>query len=314
MKFSVVIGVGRDPESLVRATKTQGLLLDHLGEKLASIRLAVPRLLRLACSGAVDERPDVLVVAGGQRTARAAGQIAHKHGIPILFLPGLRSPEWARSLWGSLSLEDMIEAMAREHIRATRIGVGFAGTEMFFGNAHCGLLPQLSQMNQALKETEALAEGLGVLGRAMNLVRMFAGTGIEIRRPQCALMRASALMVTAQSPARSLWSRLSFPRLQTFNCAVWQYRTPVAYLGAVLKAAGGTDCCDPAQAEHFDCETLTVNTRAGRWLLLDGEPVRSEESTVLRFMPNAVRVCAFRNEGRSANDNGTRHFAREARF
>src|SRR5262249_23383894 len=129
---------------------------------------------------------------------RIAGQIAHQQGIPILFLPGLRCPDWAGPLWGSLSLEEMVEAIAREDIRATRISVGLAGNEMFFGDATCGVLPQLAQLPQALHETEGFSEGWNLFGRTLRLMRTLHRSKIEIHRPYSAPMSASALVVKAQ--------------------------------------------------------------------------------------------------------------------
>ena len=163
MKLAVVIGVGTGPEAFTQAAKTQALLLTQMGEKLGSVRIAVPRHLHSACAGAIADRPDVLVVAGGPRTARRAGQVAYQHGVPILFLPGLSSSHWAQRLWGSLSLEAMIAALSREEIGFSRLGVGIAGGEIFFDEARCGLLPQLALTHGALREAEGFSERWRVL-------------------------------------------------------------------------------------------------------------------------------------------------------
>ena len=113
MNIAAVIHVAPGLDALTRATQTQNLLLEHLGAQLGSIRLAIPRLFKFACLGAIAEKPDMLVVAGGPRAARRAGQMAYARRLPILFLPGHRSPRWAMRLWGSLSLEEMVAALAQ---------------------------------------------------------------------------------------------------------------------------------------------------------------------------------------------------------
>ena len=157
MNVAAVINVSPGQAALSQATLTQTLLLEHLGPQLGSIRLAVPRLLKPACLGAIAERPDMLVVAGGPRAARRAGQIAYAHRLPILFLPGHRSPPWARRLWGPLSLEDMVAALANGAVTPLQLPAGVAGGQIFFGNAYCGGLPHIRQLRDDLAEVETLA-------------------------------------------------------------------------------------------------------------------------------------------------------------
>jgi hypothetical protein len=299
MKFAVVINVGQGPEALAHAMSTQSLLLEHMGEKLDSIRLAVPRLLSLACSSAVEERPDILAVAGGPRTARRGGQIAHRSGIPILFLPGLRSPAWGERVWGSLSLEDMVHAMAKEDIGLTRFGVGMAGEEIFFGDARCGLIPQLAHLNQAFREAQGFSEGWTVLGRASSLFRTLAGVRIGIRRPSHETCHAATLTVSAQASG-NLSGAVSMPSQLT--CTLWRH-TPFGFLAAAARAAGGGDWSRYAERERFDCKELALDTHAAPWMVLDGEPIWFEDTAILRFMLGAVRVCAFKREKKGVNDN-----------
>ena len=197
MRCAVVISVGPGPGALAKATRTQTLLLDHMGENLDSIRLAVPRLLQPACISAIADRPDMLVIAGGPRTARKAGQVAHKERVPILFLPGARVPHWATPLWNSLSLESMIAALARDDVKATRIGVGMAGDEIFFDEAQCGILPQLAEVRDAFCQAEALSDGLKVLARVTSLGSSLMRPGVRIRCDESELGKATALVVTA---------------------------------------------------------------------------------------------------------------------
>jgi diacylglycerol kinase family enzyme len=197
MKFAVVINVGSGSEAREFALKTHSLLLEQVGERLDSIRLAVPRLLQAACISAVAEAPDVLVVAGGPRTARRAGQIAYEQGVPLLFLPGLRSPRWAKPLWDSLPLEAMIAALACEEVSPARIAVGMAGDQVFFGDARVGLLPQLAEVHGSFFESETMTESWRSLGRAASLAQSMAHPAVRI----CSSPHdfwASALIVTAQ--------------------------------------------------------------------------------------------------------------------
>jgi diacylglycerol kinase family enzyme len=306
MKFAVVISVGRGPESLTRAVKTQRLLLDLMGERLESVRLAAPHLFEFACIGAVTDRPDLFVIAGGPRAARLAGQIAHRHGVPILFLPGARAYDWGRRLWGSLSLDDMIAALAREDIRPTRLGAGFAGGEIFLGDARLGFLPQLANLNETFRETEMAMEGWSVFSRAVSLGRTIAGGRPEMHCPERDSMRVATLIVTAQGFDGSPSRNLAMQRPQNFSCSIWKYANPIAYTFAALKALAGGDWRKRADADCFECNELSIDMHSARWIVLDGEPVWSQKRVVLRFQPDAVRVFSFRQEQKGIDSNQSR--------
>ena len=146
MKLAVVIDVGHGDEALKLAVHTQMLLLERLGTRLDSIRLAAPRLLDIAYASALAEKPDVLVMVGCARSARRAGQLAYEQKIPVIFLPGLDAPKWARPLWGTLSLDEMITALARGDIKRVRLSAALAANQVFFHEARCGLLPFLADL------------------------------------------------------------------------------------------------------------------------------------------------------------------------
>jgi diacylglycerol kinase family enzyme len=300
MKLAVVIGVGTGPEAFTQATKTQALLLTQMGEKLGSVRIAVPRHLHSACAGAIADRPDVLVVAGGPRTARRAGQVAYQHGVPILFLPGLSSSHWAQRLWGSLSLEAMIEALSREEIGFSRLGVGIAGGEIFFDEARCGLLPQLALTHGALREAEGFSERWRVLARAASLGQSIVRHGMRVHCAQTAFTEAAAVIVTAQGFNGSFFPSQPQPRLQSFSCAAWMHSNPFAHARALIKAAIGADWRQAAEPERFECDTLIIELRDACWIDLDGDPVWFKGPVEFRFLPKALKTCAFRLERRAS--------------
>lgn len=293
MKYGVVISVGPGQTALEHAVKTQSLLLQHMGDKLDSIRLAVPRLLEPACLGAVADLPDVLVVAGGPRTARRAGQIAHEKGIPILFLPGLRSPHWAKRLWGCLPLEGLIAALAREEIRPARLGVGIVGDRVFFGDARCGLFAQLDELHEGFREREG---GWKVLMRAADVGKSIVRPGLEIHSLLIDVTRAAAFIVTAQNFDGSVSRTQAVPLLRTFSCTAWKHPDLFTHMHALLRAAAGRDWRKRTDVEHFECDELNVDAHGSQWIVLDDEPNWFSGIAAFRFLPEAVRTCAFRIE------------------
>jgi diacylglycerol kinase family enzyme len=300
MKLAVVINVGHGAAALKHAVDTQTLLLDRLGARLESIRLAAPRLLRQACSSAIAEKPDVLVVAGGPRSARRAGGLAYKHDIPILFLSGFGSRGWARHLWGSLSLESMISALAREDLRPIRLGVGMAGDQVFLEEARCGLFPHLPELYEALEEADTFEEGWHVLARAAQLAHFFVSPNVRFGYGDSALRRASALTIKPAEFNEQMESwRERAPSL--LRCSAFHYG-PLGLFGALLRSRVG-EGWRHGPTEKFECATFQVEAGHPSWILLDGEPVRFEGRVEFRFIPAALQTFVFDPARRSANDN-----------
>jgi hypothetical protein len=288
MNIAAIINVAPGQAALSQATRTQALLLDRLGSQLGSIRLAVPRLLKPACLGALAEKPDLLVVAGGPRAARRAGQIAYAHRLPILFLPGYRSASWARRLWGSLSLEDMVTALADGAVTPLRLPAGFAAGHIFFGAAFCGGLPHIRQLRADLAEVETVA------GAAKLLAETVAACG-RVLRPRIALRydgeqrEASAVMVGSQeSESRNG----DLAPLGSFDCRMWR-QGAWALARASVYAAAGRDGKGRDEPESFRCTMMHLRAGARTWLLLDGDAMALGSPVELRYLPRTVKTFAF---------------------
>jgi len=283
MNVAAVINVAPGEGALTQATETQTLLLEYLGAQLGSIRLAVPRLLKLACLGAIAEKPDVLVVAGGPRAARRAGQIAYAHRLPILFLPGHRSPRWARRLWGTLSLEDMVSALARGAVTPIQLPAGIARGQIFFGEAICGSLPHIRQLRDDLAEAETVAAGARLLADAVAACGRVFGPKIVIRCDG-ATREASAVVVGLQDTGVT--------RQGSFACKAWRQR-PLALARASLRAAAGHDWRSPQEPERFNCTSLQIDAGAKTWLLLDGEATALQGPVELHYLPRTIKTFSF---------------------
>jgi diacylglycerol kinase family enzyme len=294
MNIAAVINVAPGRAALSHATETQNLLLEHLGSQLGSIRLAAPHLLKQACRGAIAERPDVLVFAGGSRAARCAGQVAYTHRLPIVFLPSRRPAPWARQLWGSFSLEEMVTALAEERLIPLRLPVGLAAGEIFFGNATCGFLPQFRRLRSDLIETESLSASARVLSAAASASSLAFARKIRI---WChgAPRTASAVMVEVQNPPDG-----AVRRFGTFACAAWE-QSSARLAGAKLRAALAGDWQSAYEPDRFNCSKLTLQSGTRTWLLLDGEVIAFNGPVELRYIPRAVQTFAFAAEKVRAN-------------
>lgn len=292
MNIAAVINVAPGREALSRATETQTLLLEHLGSRLGSIRLAAPHLLKQACRGAIAERPDLLVMAGGPRATRRAGQIAYTHRLPIVFLPSRRPAPWAHQLWGSLSLEEMVKALADNRLIPLRLPVGSASGKIFFGNATCGFLPQFRRLRSDLVETESFSASARVLSAAARASSIALGRKVRIWCHGAPRM-ASAVTIEVQNQSAERAVR----RFGTFACAAWG-QSMASLAGAKLRAALAGDWQTAYEPERFNCSKLTLRSGAKTWLLLDGDVVPFDGGVELRYIPKAVQTFAFVAEDR----------------
>lgn len=285
MNIAAVINVSPGQAALSRATQTQTLLLEHLGSQLGSIRLAVPRLLKFACLGAIAEKPDVLVVAGGPRAARRAGQIAYAHRLPILFLPGHRSPRWARGLWGSLSLEDMVAALAQGALTPLHLPAGIAAGKIFFGEAICGVLPHIRQLHDDFAEAETVVGAARLMARAVAACGLVFGPKVGVKCDG-AMHEASAVVVRMQDGEEGAGS---------FSCALWKPGA-LTLARAGLRAINGGDWRGQQKPESFACTTLRIHTGSKTRLLLDGEAIALPGPVELRYLPKTVKTFAFASD------------------
>ena len=299
MKQAVVVNVGHGPVALRYAIDAQMLLLDRLGAHLDSIRLAVPRLLHRACASAIKEKPDILVVVGGPRSGRRAGQLAYATGTPILFLPGLRVSGWARQLWGSLSFEDMVTAIAHGDLTPVRLGVGMAENQVFFEQAGVGLLPHLPELRQALEDAETFGEGWRVIARATQLSRSLLAPHIHFDAGNSNPHRAKALIMRTPMPDLQLASSCGQPA-SALECSA-----PSSGAFGLLNALMGRGIGDQEGGwiQHFDCLTLRLEAGRPAWLLLDEDPVRFDGAVEVRFVPGAIQTFRFNPTHQHANDD-----------
>jgi len=303
MKLAVIIDVGHGAEALKLAVDTQMMLLERLGSRLDSIRLAAPRLLDIAYASALSERPDVLVMVGSARSARRAGQLAYEQKIPVLFLPGLNAPKWAQTLWGALSLEEMIAALARGDIKRVRLGAGLASNQVFFDNASCGLLPFLPELRRDLSDSDTFSEGWQALMRAGDVSHRMLQPGLKFAVQASPTKRATALVLSASEPNLQVgsWPASYVP---VFRGTAFHYG-PFAYLAGLLRGGLGGHWQGGRQ-EHFTCTELSLRVQAGTWILLDGYPLRFRSGVDFRFIPGAVESCIFAPARQIANDNARR--------
>ena len=310
MKLAAIIRADTSARSINQARKVQELLLDQFGASLHSVRMAEPRLFSLACLKALDERPDALVVIGGNATARHAGEIAYQHKIPIAFLPGERPNIVARRLWGARSAETIIGLVARGDFAFARMDAGSAGNRIFLSSAACGVVAHLARLAEETREAHSSESVAKTMLRTLRLGGLMFRPRVTLRRRGASAMATAGLLAgVAASDRTSPRSTRQFPKLQ---CWVLPRQGPATLIKAMFRAlAGRYWLAEPA--DYFEAGEITLEAGSNVWLALDGELMRMTAPLHVQILPGAIQTMVPRAESvRSSTGNSNRRISKHA--
>src|ERR1700742_2437655 len=88
MRYAAVVNAAAGTTRRLGTTALTSLLNDRLDHHLMSLRYADGRGLCTACEEAIRDKPDALIVLGGDGTCRTAAAMAAQQKIPVVLLPG----------------------------------------------------------------------------------------------------------------------------------------------------------------------------------------------------------------------------------
>lgn len=285
MKLAAIIRADNNANSDRATRQVQECLFDQLGPSLHSLRMAEPRLFGVACLKALDERPDALVVIGGNATARHAGEIAYQHKVPIAFLPSARPNAIARRLWGERSAETIIGLVARGQFAFARIDAGSASGRIFLSSAACGAV--------------ALAADRAANGMTTDMLSLLAHPRVSLRRRGVRAIRTAGLLASLSPNDQGPRAQRQFPKLQ---CWSLPEQGLAAMLRSAAKAARGRDwLADPA--DYFEAGEICIEGADSTWMVLDGEPMRIASIVRLQILPGAIQTMVPRVETQRSQDS-----------
>jgi len=239
-------------------------------------------------------------MVGCSRSACRAGQLAYEQKIPVIFLPGLDAPEWARPLWGTLSLDEMITALARGDIKRVRLSAAFAANQVFFHEARCGLLPFVADLRRDISESETFSEGWHSLMRAADVSHRMIHAGLKFALPGSRPKRATALVLHAGERSPQL-GNVRASQIPMFGGTAFHYG-PLGYLSGLMRGTVGGPW-QGGRREEFTCSEISLQVRPGSWILLDEDPLRLPGAVDFRLIQGAIESCIFAPAQQIANDN-----------
>jgi diacylglycerol kinase family enzyme len=231
---------------------------------------------------------DVVIVLGGDGTARAAAELAPRDGAPLVLLPGGTLNVLPQALYGPLAWPEALAAALKRGV-IKRMPIGRANRSTFFVAAMFGAPTLLARAREAVREGKPLT----ALGRLRHFLRRAFNRGIRARSGEEKFRKTEAAAVLCPSFSGSLeGENMEFVRLDL------RHLGDLARVSVRALWAGWRN--DPTvQIEYSN--RADIYSYGAIPAALDGEPKMFLSHVKVRYDPNGPRVIAL--EAQTGDDN-----------
>jgi len=226
---------------------------------------------------------DVIIVLGGDGTARAAAELSARDGPPLMLLPGGTLNLLPRALYGDLAWPDALKA-ALEHGEITRLTAGRANGEAFYVAALFGAPTLMAKAREAMRAGRPLA----AIRRFHHALKRSFARGLRARPDRETMRRAEAIGVLCPSFSGGIhadtleWVRLDAKHLLD--------------LARVSMRAITTAWRNDQSVEIGACRTSDIVSLGVIPATLDGEPRTYFHRVRITYEPRGPRVIALPQE------------------
>lgn len=231
---------------------------------------------------------DVIIVLGGDGTAKAAAELAPRDGAPLILLPGGTLNVLPQALYGPLAWPEALKA-ALERGVIKRMPIGRANGDTFFVAAMFGAPTLLARAREAMREGKPLT----ALGRVRHFLHRAFARDIRARCGDNKFRKTEAAAVLCPSFSGVLeGERMEFVRLD------------VRHLGDLARVSmralwAGWRNDSTVEVEH--CNRADVYSYGMIPAALDGEPKMFISNVRISYNPNGPRVIALDSEAHIDN-------------
>ncbi|MDX2236253.1 MAG: diacylglycerol kinase family protein [Hyphomonadaceae bacterium] len=247
--------------------------------------------LECAVRDAFASNPDVVLVMGGDGTARAVAAHALKAETPIIPLPGGTMNVLAKLAFGHGALDCAIEDLRA--LQGGRLDVGYVGATPFFLSAAFGYAGLLAKLREAARPPRRVRE---IASAASALVRGLGPSlrgGVKWRAERGAWRKAHTLVVSLGAVERVL-SPDAFAAKSCETLEAVSLRAAAALdivrFGAHAAIANWRDF---DRIERACADRILVDLTTSRPLIvLDGEPMRLSRIEDVRIARRALPILA----------------------
>jgi diacylglycerol kinase family enzyme len=294
MRFSVVINSKAGTARRLGRAALATLFRDALGSGLAAYRFVSPRRLRAACLAAIEAKPDVLVVLGGDGTARTATELAVENKIPIAALPGGTMNVLPKRLSGTMTVENCVAALASGAFDTIRVDCGFANERPFLVGAAFGMVPELAGLREDFRLTRNVRDAVRLSTRVMKTVPRLMRPTVVCDIGEKRKVRVPAFIASVESVDH--WGKAPAspePSDPAFDCVALCAERWSQVFGVMVKVASGRDWRGHDCIETFSASRLSVRSGRHTWLTLDGERTRLISPVRVRYGRARVPMILF---------------------
>lgn len=223
---------------------------------------------------------DVIIVLGGDGTARTAAELAPRDGPPLVLLPGGTLNILPRALYGELNWTEALSAVLERGV-VTRLTAGRANGEPFYVAAIFGAPTLLAKAREAMREGRPLA----AWRRFRHAMKRSFARGLRARPNREAMRKAEAIGVLCPAFSGGIhaddleWVRLDAKHLLD--------------LARVSLRALTDSWRNDSSIEIGRCRSSDIVSLGVIPATLDGEPRTFLSRVRVRYEPRGPRVLAL---------------------
>lgn len=280
------------PAKKIDLEALEAQMRDVLGDRFAGLRTVDPDALDSTIKAVVADRPDALIVVGGDGTARAAAKavMAGPGDTAIVPLPAGTMNVLPRLVFGH---DDLARAVTElDGLEPSHLAAGMVGGEPFFLSAAFGFATSLARLRESMRRPRRWREVTSAAASCVRASMHALHGGPDWRADGSQWKRAHTLVVALQSVERVLTPEDDHPEPRRFEVAALRLRSNLdaLRLGGVALAS---DWRRSKRVEIVRASKVELRIRSRRpMLVLDGEPVRVAHVDAVTLLHNAVPVLA----------------------
>lgn len=226
---------------------------------------------------------DVIIVLGGDGTARAAAELSDRDGPPLMLLPGGTLNILPRALYGERAWPEALKD-GLESGEVTRLTAGRANGEPFYVAALFGAPTLMAKAREAMRAGRVLA----AWRRFVHAMRRSFTRGLRTRPNREAMRRAEAVGILCPAFSGGIHAdSLEWVRLDA------KHFLDLARVSMRALTAGWRN---DSSVEITACRTSDIVSLGAIPATLDGEPRTYFHRVRITFEPRGPRVIALPQE------------------
>lgn len=293
-RVALVINTAAGTASSMDVSQVEERVKAALPETEVNVACVAPADLEKAMDDAFASTPDIVIIFGGDGTARGAAKRALTTQIPIAPLPGGTMNVLAKLVFGHADLEKCIADLPT--CKITGLDVGMVGGEPFFLSVAFGFAGPLAKLRESMRKPRKLGEVTSATSSALRALGPSLRGGVKWRRAGAKWHHAQTLVVALGSMERVITPEEQDvhvgERLQAASLKLKSFWDVAKLSGDAIRLR---DWRALNQLTLVSARKIELELRSSRALaVLDGEPMRLSHATDVTVNEAALPVLAAR--------------------